>query len=414
MSSPVIELINVSKVYSLRRYEGASLSRMLARALRGRPRSGYHYALADLSLRVEPGQSVAVFGINGCGKTTLLKLISGITPASGGTIHVRGRVGGVVELSAGFHNDLNGIENVFLQGTILGLSRAEVRRRLDSILDFAELGHFIHTPVRHYSWGMMLRLAFAVAVHADPDIVLIDEALAVGDGYFQWKCLRRIREMKEQGRTLLFVTHVPDLAEAMCDQAIWIADGRVREQGTTHEVAINYSRALFGDALGASPMEWRNEMYALMPHGRYGSGEVLIRSVEISSSDGVPNRRVYRSGETLRIQVEVEARRELRNIGLAFWFERADQLIGITMSHLVGITYDLRVGVSKLSGVLPEIPLHAGTYYLSVSVYDADPLKLHDSHMKMQTFTITDEAEWYSSRVLKMPARIEMEVETQQ
>ncbi|MGQ9532531.1 MAG: ABC transporter ATP-binding protein [Desulfotomaculales bacterium] len=204
------------------------------------------WALKGVSLRVPRGATVGLIGRNGSGKSTLLKIISRILYPTRGRVRVHGRVSTLLELGAGFHPDFTGRENIYLNASILGLTRREINGRLEKIIEFAELGEFIDNPVRNYSSGMYMRLGFAVAVHVDPDILLIDEVLAVGDLPFQEKCLKKIREFKERGTTIVFVTHAPKQVAELCDYALWLDRGEVRLQGPAAEVARAYAEFVGG------------------------------------------------------------------------------------------------------------------------------------------------------------------------
>ena len=241
--APVIELAGVSKVY--RRYDrrhfstlkSALLQRGLARDLR---QDETFTALTDLSFSVPAGSTVGVIGRNGSGKSTALKLVAGITKPTSGTVAVRGRVSALIELGAGFHPEISGRENVYINGIMLGLTKREVERRFDAIVDFAELRDFIEEPVKTYSSGMYMRLGFSVAIHVDPDVLLVDEVLAVGDEAFTHKCLDKFAEFKRRGRTTLLVTHTLSLVERFCDEAIWLDAGRKRDEGLPKRVIDAY------------------------------------------------------------------------------------------------------------------------------------------------------------------------------
>ena len=207
---------------------------------RRRPRTEEFWALRDISFDVRPGESVGLIGANGSGKSTLLKLIGRIMAPTEGTITVGGRVATLLELGAGFHPDLSGLENIFLNATLLGLSRRDIARKVESIVGFAELEQFIDTPVKHYSSGMQVRLGFSIAVHVEPDIVLVDEALSVGDERFQAKSAERFEELRASGRTLVVVTHSMEQVERWCDRAVWIQGGRLRMDGVPKDVIRAY------------------------------------------------------------------------------------------------------------------------------------------------------------------------------
>lgn len=212
-----------------------------------RPLRQAFWALADVSLRVEPGATLGLIGANGSGKSTMLKLIAGMMQPTRGRVTVQGRLALLAYLGAGFHGDLTGRENVFLQGAILGLSARELKAKLDAILVFAELEQFADVPVKFYSSGMALRLGFAVAVHAEPDIFLIDEAFAVGDQRFRERCLERIRGFKAAGVTMVLVSHERDLVERLSDHTVLLSHGRVAAQGTAAEAFGAYDRLVRGD-----------------------------------------------------------------------------------------------------------------------------------------------------------------------
>jgi len=268
---------------------------------RGRSRPTEVLALRDVSFRVEPGSAVGLVGRNGSGKTTLLRLISGIIKPTSGRVDVGGRVGSLLELGAGFHPDLTGRENVFLNGSIHGLKRAYVREQLDEIVAFAGLGERIDHPVRTYSTGMYMRLGFAIAAHIDADLLLLDEVFAVGDEQFQRKCFGKIFEFKQRGGTIVFVSHDASAVERLCDRAILLREGRVEYDGPTHEAIVRYRQLLAGDRdpaeRGAGLKEW-------------GSGEARIEEVELLGPDG-EQRTQFLAGEPLTLRLRVSAERPL-------------------------------------------------------------------------------------------------------
>lgn len=231
-----IEIRNLNKQFVLRHTR--SLKEALVWLLRGRKGdlAKKFHALRDLSIDVEHGETVALLGLNGSGKSTLLKHISGVMLPDSGTVRTGGRVAGLIEVGAGFHPDLSGRDNVYLNGAILGMTEAEIKEKFDSIVEFAEIGEFIDTEVKFYSSGMYLRLAFSVAVHTDPDVFLVDEILAVGDEPFQKKCLAKIKELAAAGKTLIVVSHDLDLVAHVCERGVLLEQGSVVMDGPVHEV----------------------------------------------------------------------------------------------------------------------------------------------------------------------------------
>jgi ABC-type polysaccharide/polyol phosphate transport system ATPase subunit len=236
---PLIEFRNVSKAFNrggdrilLRDYFGLFFQRHQKRAF---------YALRDVSFDVERGESVAVIGSNGAGKSTLLSLVAGLAQPDAGEVRVNGRVAALLELGVGFHPDLTGAENVRLNAALTGLSRARTREVFDDIVTFSGIADFIHEPLRAYSSGMVLRLAFSVAIHCDPEILLIDEVLVVGDQAFQAKCLEKVAELRRHGKTLLCVSHSAEMVRSLCDRAVWLDRGQVQMVGTAAAVQAAYT-----------------------------------------------------------------------------------------------------------------------------------------------------------------------------
>lgn len=231
-----VEIKGISKQFVLRHTR--SIKEALIWFLKGRKGdlSAKFHALHDVTLDIRQGETVALLGFNGSGKSTLLKHISGVMTPDEGTVRTRGRVAGLIEVGAGFHPDLSGRDNVYLNAAILGMSEAQIKERFDAIVDFAEIGEFIDTEVRFYSSGMYLRLAFSVAVHTDPEVFLVDEILAVGDEPFQRKCLAKIQELADEGKTLVVVSHDLDLVQRVCDRGVLLEHGRVIKDGPSHEV----------------------------------------------------------------------------------------------------------------------------------------------------------------------------------
>src|SRR6266853_2108305 len=234
----------VSKKYNIRA-NGDSPKRWYRRGFAERKKPGQMWALRNVSFQVNEGEALGIVGHNGAGKTTILKILSGITTPTAGEITIRGRLVALVEVSSGFHPELTGLENVYLHGAMLGMRRSEIRRKLDSIIEFSGVGRYIEVPVKRYSSGMFVRLGFAIADHLDPDILLLDEVLAVGDAAFQVKCLERIGELRKAGRSIVFVSHDLAAVHHLCDRAILLARGQILSDGTPRAVIDQYQRMAF-------------------------------------------------------------------------------------------------------------------------------------------------------------------------
>jgi len=238
--SAAIQLETVSKAYRLHRQQPFLAKEILRRVLQQPSKVELHWALKDVSFEVGRGESIGVIGNNGSGKSTLLSLIAKTSYPTRGTVTVKGRIGPMLELGAGFHPDLTGYENIFLNASLLGLSREKVESRLDSIIEYSGLGDFIYSPIQTYSTGMNARLGFAVIAHIDPDILLVDEILAVGDAEFQAKCQTTIRQFIEKGATLFFVSHSMGAVQDLCDRAIWLERGDMKAVGSAKDVVEQY------------------------------------------------------------------------------------------------------------------------------------------------------------------------------
>src|SRR5919106_3778618 len=310
-----IEVLHASKVYrrySRRRQFATLKSALLSGSLISDLKADETFqALNDVSFSVPPGRTYGIIGPNGSGKSTMLKLVAGITRPTSGTVTVNGRISALIELGAGFHPEISGRENVFINGIMLGLTKREITRRFDEIVEFAEMKEFIDAPVKTYSSGMYMRLGFAVAIHVDPDVLLIDEVLAVGDQAFTLKCLDKFAEFRRRNRTILLVTHSLDLVTRFCDEALWLDAGVARLQGDPKRVVDAYLL----DVAGVENQTFEEEMAA--PHatpqdmskaieGRWGSREVEITAVEFVGRGGQPAH-VFQSGDPMEIRLQVRA-----------------------------------------------------------------------------------------------------------
>src|SRR5579859_2606747 len=232
----------VSKKYKLRA-NGDSPKRWYRRGFLRR--SGEMWALRNLSFEVKEGEALGIVGHNGAGKTTILRILAGITTPTAGRVSIRGRLAALIEVSSGFHPELTGVENIYLHGAMLGMRRSEIRRKLDSIIEFAGVGRYIDVPVKRYSSGMYVRLGFAIAAHLDPDILLLDEVLAVGDAAFQAKCLDRIAELRKSGRTLVFISHDLAAVYRLCDRALLLSHGSILADGPPRQIIDQYQQITF-------------------------------------------------------------------------------------------------------------------------------------------------------------------------
>lgn len=277
-----VEFRGVSRRFRLHREARTSFQDIFIGLIRPRGRSEEFWALQDISFTVRRGESLGILGRNGAGKSTLLKLVTRVLEPTSGEIIINGQTHAMLELGAGFHPDLSGRDNVFLNGSIYGFSRREMAEKFDQIVHFAELERFIDTPVKHYSLGMFMRLGFSIAINLEPDILVIDEVLSVGDSAFQRKGYQALRDLKERGTTILFVSHWPELVRNFCDRAILLQEGRLIDSGPVEEVAAHYERMLNEEQVDAAILRLRavdalGEIVETIPTGSDLGIEVLLR-----------------------------------------------------------------------------------------------------------------------------------------
>lgn len=322
----------------------------------------HFWALHDVSFNVEEGDVLGVVGRNGAGKSTLLKILSRITWPTAGRVTLNGRVASLLEVGTGFHPELTGRENVFLNAAILGMARNEVRRRFDQIVAFAEIGEFIDTPVKRYSSGMYVRLAFAVAAHLDPEILIVDEVLAVGDAEFQAKCLGRLGEVSRSGRTVLFVSHNLSALSSLCRSAILIEGGRLQSHGPAIDVIEKYVGSI--ESLSKGIVGARTD--------RAGSGISRFESVALRDARGCLAE-VVRSGSPCTIEFSWKGTRDLRGsaIKVSVYNWTGAQLIHIDSSVKSG-TWKTLPGSGSASVRIAQLPLGQGRYRLNVALLDRD------------------------------------------
>ena len=376
----VIQFDSVSKKFTLHHERARSFQELAVGLFRRNNFSREEFwALRDVSFTVEHGETVGIIGPNGAGKSTLLKLAARIMEPTSGRITVRGRIGALLELGAGFHPDLTGRENIYLNGSILGLSRAEIRRRLDDIIGFAELERFIDVPVKHYSSGMYVRLGFSVAVHTDPEILLVDEVLAVGDQAFQRKCLERIGELRRQGVTVLFVSHSADMVRSLCTRALWLHEGRLVADGAAEAVVRRYLEQTWerGGAPGPAAEE-----------RRWGTGKIRIVQVRLLDGEGREQQR-FRTGEPLVVEIRYRAEERVERPVFGLAIHRSDGIhITGPNTQFAGLDIPAVEGEGTVTYTVPALPLLEGLYYISVSAHNWEDTEMYDYHDRLYAFRV--------------------------
>jgi ABC-type polysaccharide/polyol phosphate transport system ATPase subunit len=419
----MISVQDVSKLYRIYDKPSGRLKEIL---LRGRRK--YHrdfWALQDISLEVKTGEAVGIIGRNGAGKTTLLQIIAGILQPTEGDVRVEGRVTALLELGSGFNPEYTGRENILLSGQILGFSHEEMERRIGIIVQFAELEAFVDQPVKTYSTGMMMRLAFASAINVDPDVLIVDEALSVGDVYFQRKSLDRMDYFRKAGKTVLFVSHDPMLVQRFCSRALWLESGRVAMLGDAREVVTAYQAFCaklederLRDAArngGIGSFEHDKILRELQLTGaRWGNGKIRFTDVEMINSRGEATW-VFNSGEATTVRLHFESDDDYRRPVFAVDIYRFD---GVFIGSINNYdTHPAELPVKRGSGSIelhiPQLELPYNVYFLSLKVYTEsgepdwnDPADIHNQMYQFDVVTervihglIRFDAEWVGDEV---------------
>ena len=347
------------------------------------------WALRNVSLELARGRMVGIVGSNGSGKSTLLKLIGGILKPTSGTVSVTGRLSALIELGAGFHPEFTGRENVFINGVLLGLSRAEIRERFDEIVAFAGLSPYIDNPVKTYSSGMYMRLGFAIAVTVDPDILLIDEVLAVGDESFQHKCVSKIQEFKGRGKTIVLVTHDLGSVERLCDEAVWLEGGRLMARGGPREIIDRYLGQVAQEeaAVLDAAHEQAEEALSAGTAQRWGSREIEITAVRLTDQAG-HERYLYETGEPCTIRLAFRAQRPIEDPVFGIGIFRKDGVCCYgTNTAIDGLAVSKLAGSGEVAVRIGRLELVEGEYLLDVAAHARDGHP-YDYHSRLYTLAV--------------------------
>jgi lipopolysaccharide transport system ATP-binding protein len=317
------------------------------------------WALHDVSFDIPPGEVVGVIGGNGAGKSTLLKILSRVTEPTHGRVEIRGRVGSLLEVGTGFHNELTGRENIFLSGAILGMSRREIARNFDAIVAFAEVEQFLDTPVKRYSSGMYVRLAFAVAAHLEPEVLIVDEVLAVGDAQFQKKCLGKMEDVSRGGRTVLFVSHNMNVIQRLCNRALLMEKGRLSGYGATDAMVARYL------ASGSGTLAPRQRL-SLDEASRSGSGPARFVAVSHDSGNPLAAQHAYPDGPLdIHLVIASDQPREVASLAINFCDRLGTKLVNADTISL-GRSVALRQGLNEITVHLEQLHLNPGVYVLGL------------------------------------------------
>jgi len=339
---------------------------------RGGIRHARHWVLRDVDLDIQPGESIGIIGHNGAGKSTLLKIITGTTQASTGSVQVSGRVAALLELGMGFHPEFSGRQNAFMAGQLLGYSSAEIAARMDDIEAFAEIGSYIDQPLRTYSSGMQVRLAFSVATAIRPDILIVDEALAVGDAYFQHKSFDRIRQFRDQGTTLLFVSHSAGAVKALCNRAI-LLDGGAILRDDAPDAALDYYNALVARREAEQAIRVAEADTGGQRTTRSGNGDARILQIDLLDADG-KSVRALRSGERARIRMHFETVRELPALSAGILIRDAlgNDVFGTNSYHHGIAIAPATPGQGQIEFAFDNLALGRGGYSITAALHSRD------------------------------------------
>ncbi len=399
--SDAIVVNNLSKKYELGLAQRDTMLReRLVNLLRApfsresRPKTEVFWALSDISFRIAQGEVVGIIGKNGAGKSTLLKLLSRITYPTSGNVKVAGRVASLLEVGTGFHEELTGRENIFLNGSILGMKQREVIQKLDAIVEFSGTERFLDTPIKRYSSGMRLRLGFAVAAHLDPDVLIVDEVLAVGDAGFQKKCLTAMEGLHSGGRTVLFVSHNMAAVENLCPRSIWIDAGRIKMDGPTHDVIEAYMTTYSDAQSNSADLDEAKE--------RRGSGEIRYRKIEFLDDKGA-QKTFIRPGDKITVRLHYEAKQPIQYPSFGFRLvTETDTLITETSTWHHGLDIEqVEPGEGHLDLVIDALTLMPGRYFLTLGLtgtgahlydwlehavrLDIESTSIYDSNVQLDT-----------------------------
>lgn len=368
---PAVDIDHISKAF--RRYKQKPTS-LKARMTKRKLEAEEFRALDDVSFRIQPGTAVGLIGPNGSGKTTLLKIIAGVLRPTAGTVTTHGRIAALLELGAGFHQELTGRENVYLNASILGLSKKDTDKVFDAIVDFAELDDFIDTQVKFYSSGMFVRLGFAVAVHVDPEVFLIDEVLAVGDEGFQQKCLRRVTEFKDEGRTIVFVTHVVDQVRQICSEAVMLKQGVMHAAGPADDVVREYRRLLLQ----------KDVSYATQKE----TGDVAIAGVALLDDTGAASQR-FDPGDALTVRVDLDPVTPVDDpvVSLTLHDQHNIYMYGWDTAES-GVDLGRLDAPARVRFRLDALPYTSGKYWVTVAVTSRDKSVMHALEEQRHTFEV--------------------------
>lgn len=386
----IIEITHLKKMYEL--YD-KPIDRLKEAVSRGR--KIYHkdfYALRDITINVKKGESVGIVGVNGSGKSTLLKIITGVLTPTDGSVITRGKIAALLELGAGFNPDYTGRENIYLNGTMMGYTDEEIEKRVQPIIDFADIGDFIEQPVKMYSSGMFARLAFAVAINVNPDILIVDEALSVGDTRFQLKCIEKMKELKDKGTTILFVSHATEQIKRFCNRTIWLRDGVVFQDGEASQIVDLYDNFMkFGESI-LVPDD--NDSSVCADIDVMSEEKVLDKNTLAYISKVSINKNLFHTFDDLNIQVEyriIDSEVEGFLLGVAIYSKDRKNYVFGPNTYLDKKPLPGKRGKYVMTYTIPRLSLISGEYTVDVGLFNNEGIINLDYKMDVVRFAVSNQ-----------------------
>lgn len=402
-----VEVNNLSKNYYLNPSRDTSIKEFILKGSFLNTKKKEIKALHGVSFKQKKGSTLGIVGGNGSGKSTLLKIIAGITEPSSGEISINGRTAALLELGAGFHPELTGLENLYLNGSILGLPKSILDSKAMDIFDFAELAEFINTPVKHYSSGMYVRLGFSIAVNLEPDILIVDEVLSVGDASFQSKSFEKIDSFRRSGKSVIFVTHNLSQAEEICDEIIWLDKGRQKFAGKPQEIIEGYLEDYYDKKLIEKPIPYSEDKAVVFLTCRLGNGKALINKVRFLDKDGVA-KRTFHTGDYIKIEMEYSSSVNIESLDCRFGISTEDgKGVTIISASSQGQPFakpPARNG--KIIIIIENLLLCAGRYFFTPAISPSNDFENpYDLHMRYYTLNILSNSSRPVAPTIELPAK---------
>ena len=390
---PIIEIKNITKTYEL--YDKPVDRLKEALSIKRKSHHQEYHAINNVSFNIEKGESVGIVGTNGAGKSTILKMITGVLKPTSGQILVHGRIAALLELGAGFNMEYTGIENIYLNGTMMGYKKNEIAQKVAPIVEFADIGDFINQPVKTYSSGMFARLAFALAINVEPDILIVDEALSVGDTRFQVKCIDKMKELKSKGTTILFVSHATEQIKRFCNRAIWMEHGQVKMDGESSQIVDIYENYMkFGVDIESLTGEKKGEEIKEEKIEVEEDNRTIEKDIIAAIEDIKLEKIIYHTFDNFKVTVSYEIFEEnIENflVGVAIYTADRKEYVFGPNTFLEKVMVPGTQGKHKITYEIPKIPLIQGAYVIDVGLFNNEGLVNFDYKMSAKQFSVSNQ-----------------------